>query len=67
MPFPTNQEKIIDINKNRKQVIGLSWKSNNQDYGHFRSIELKNIFDKISERLQNQEFNKFIEYFCVTI
>ena len=42
------EKKIIDINKNRKQVIGLSWKSNNQDYGHFRSVQLKNIFDKIN-------------------
>ena len=42
------EKNISNLNKNKKKIIGISWKSSNKDFGQYRSIKLKDIFSKIN-------------------
>lgn len=42
------ENQFQEIKKNKKTTVGLSWKSNNVDYGKIRSIDLKAIMGNIN-------------------
>ena len=64
-------KSMINSNYNKKNTSKSNYnfqrKLNNKMLTSVSKKTLKNIFDEISIKLKTIQFNKYIEYFCVTI